>query len=169
MAFQYAYTLDGGDTPVVKDFPLDTAANYKTGAGTNDFKKGDLVFQSAGLLRRNVVTTGAALGVVEGGEFTGLVAPGQPYAAAKAGFIDSATDATRYPNGVGKVRVDKACVYRVPVKAGLTATNANLGLSYAISLDAAGDQTVDIATATTPAVKVLERSADGKTVFVTLV
>jgi hypothetical protein len=59
-------------------------------------------------------------------------------------------------------------VYRVAVNTGQTATNANLGLSYAIAIDAAGNQTVDILTATTPAVKVIERSADGKKLFVTL-
>lgn len=172
MAFRFAYSLDGNHANIIKDFPLDTAANYKTGAGTNDVKKGDLVFQSGGLLRRNVVTTGAALGVLEGGEFTGLVASGQPYAAAKSSFTDKATDLAQSPNGVGKVRIDKSSVYRVPVAqtgAVQTATNAHLGTSYAIYLDAAGDQTVNLNVTTTPAVKVVDRSADGKTLFVTLV
>lgn len=173
MAFVFAYSLDSNHASVVKDFPLDTAANYKTGAGTNDNKKGDLVFQSAGLLRRNIVTTGAALGVLEGGEFTGLIASGQPYAAVKSSFMDEATDTVLNPNGVGKVRTDKSSsVFRVGTAqtgAVQTATNAHIGLSYAIYLDAAGDQTVNLNVTTTPAVKVLDRSADGKTLFVTLI
>lgn len=173
MAFVFAYALDGNHANVIKDAPLDTLVGYKTGAGTNGVTKGDLVFQSAGLLRRNVVTTGAAFGVLEGEEFTGLIAAGQPYAAVKSSFTDAATDVVQNPNGVGKVRIDKtASVYRVPVAqtgAVQTATNAHLGATFAINLDAAGDQKVDLNVTTTPAVKVLERSADGKTLFVTLV
>jgi hypothetical protein len=168
MAFIFAYTLDGTSAVALKDFPLDTVANYKTGAGTNDLKKGDVVFQNAGLLRRNIVTTGTALGVVDGGAFTGLVAAGQPFAATNASQTAEITNLAYVPNGIGKVRVDKTCVYRVPVKAGQTATNANLGVNYALSLDAAGDQTVDITVLTTPTVKVIDRSVDGKTLFVTL-
>lgn len=175
MAFQFAYSLDSEATNIIKDLPLDTAANYKVtaGAGTNDVKKGDLVFQNAGLLRRNGTATGAGIGVIEGQEFTGLVAAGQPYAAVNSSFIASATDVTRYPNGVGKVRIDKsASVYRVPVLqsgAKQTATNAELGGTFCLGLTAAGDQQVDLNTTTTPAVKVLDRSADGKTLFVTLI
>lgn len=174
MAFQYAYSLDGVANSTVKDYPLDTTANYKTGAGTNDMKKGDLVFLSAGLLRRAIATTatGTSLGIVEGGEFLGLATAGTTYAAAKAGFIDSASDVSRNPNGVGKVRIDKADVYRVPVKqagAVQTATNAHLGVTYNIILDALGDQQVDLNLSTVPTVRVIDRSNDGKTVFVTLV
>jgi len=169
MAFEFAYSLDGNAALPIKDFAVDTLAGYKTAAGTNDAKKGDLVFLNAGLVRRNVVTTGAALGVLEGLEFTGLVAQGQPYAATNASFSSKVTDLAANPNGVAKVRLDKAAVYRVAVNTGQTATNANLGVSYAIAIDAAGNQTVDITTTTTPAVKIIERSADGKKVFVTLV
>lgn len=168
MAFVYAYTLG---SCVVKDFPLDTAANYKASAGTNGVTKGDLVFQSGGLLRRAIATTGSSvLGVVEGTEFTGLVASGQPYAATKSSFTDAATDTAQNPNGVGKVRIDKDVVYKVPVQqtGTITATNAHIGGSYTIALDAAGDQTVDLDVQTTPCVKVVERSADGKFVWVTL-
>src|SRR5881392_2745833 len=118
MAFQYVYSLDGDNISSISDLPLDTAANYKVtaGAGTNGVTKGDLVFQTAGLLRRNGTATGAGIGVLVGQEFLGLVASGQPYAAVKSSFLDSASDTTRYPNGVGKVRIDKASnVYRVPV------------------------------------------------------
>jgi hypothetical protein len=168
MAFVFAYSLDGDNGKPVTDLPLDTAANYKT-SGTNGVTKGDLVFQSGGLLRRNGATTGTAIGVLEDTEFTGLIAQGQPYAATNSSFTASATNTATFPNGIGKVRLDKSNVYRVPVKSGSTATNANIGVSYAISVDATGDQTVDIATTTTPAVTVRERSADGKFVFVTLV
>ncbi len=175
MAFVFAYTLDGDSTGVVKDFPLDTAANYNVtaGAGTNGVTKGDLVFQVAGLLRRNGTATGAGIGVLEGQEFTGLVAAGQPYAAVNSSFTASAIDATRYPNGVGKVRNDKSStVFKVPVfqtGAVVTATNAHIGGSYCLGITAAGDQQVDLNTTTTPAVKVIDRSDDGKFVFVQLV
>jgi hypothetical protein len=172
MAFVFAYSLDGDNSNSINDLPLDTLANYKT-SGTNGVTKGDLVFQSSGLLRRNGVTTGAGIGVIEGTEFTGLVAAGQPYAATNSSFTASAIDTTAYPNGVGKVRMDKSSVvYKVPVYqtgAVVTATNANLGGSYALGIDAAGDQQVDLNTTTTPAVKVIGLSKDGKSVFVQLV
>jgi hypothetical protein len=43
----------------IKDYAFDTVANYKVtaGAGTNDMKKGDLVFLSSGLVRRAVAAT----------------------------------------------------------------------------------------------------------------
>jgi hypothetical protein len=172
MAFTFAYTLDGSTTSVVKDMPLDTVANYKTGAGTGDAKRGDLVFTSSGQLRRSIATTGTAYGVLEGQEFLGLVAQGQPYAATNSSYTAEAVASTKYPNGVGKVRIDKAAVYKVPVNQGgatQTATNANINVSYAIILDAAGDQKVDLNTTTTPAVKVIDYTKDGKSVFVTLV
>lgn len=171
MAFEYAYSTDGAAVLSVKDFPLDTAANYKT-SGTNGVTKGDLVFQSGGLVRRNGATTGTAMGVLEGTEFTGLVAQGQPFAATNASFIASAIDTTKNPNGVGKIRIDKSAVYRVPVyQSGVTQTaaNAHIGTSYAIGIDAAGNQTVDLNTTTTPAVKVIDYAPGGKTVYVTLV
>lgn len=169
--FEYAYSTDGSAVLAIKDLPLDTAANYKT-SGTNGVTKGDLVFQSGGLLRRNGATTGTALGVLEGTEFTGLVAQGQPYAATNSSFTAAVTDTVNNPNGVGKVRIDKSAVYRVPVSqsgATQTATNTHRGNSYAIAVDANGDQTVDLNTTTTPAVKIVDFSKDGKKVFVTLV
>ena len=169
MAFIFAYTLDGTAALALKDLPLDTAANYKTGAGTNDLKKGDVVFQTAGLLRRNAITTGTAIGVADGGGFFGLIAAGQPYAAVNASQTAEGINLSLNPNGIAKVRVDKGAVYRVPAKAGQVATNANLGVAYALFVDAAGDQTVDLLTTTTPCVKVLDRSVDGKTLFVTLI
>jgi hypothetical protein len=172
MAFVYAYSLDGDNSNAINDLPLDTLANYKT-AGTNGVTKGDLVFQSSGLLRRNGVTTGAGIGVLEGTEFMGLVAQGQPYAATNSSFTANALNTTIYPNGLGKVRMDKSsCVYKVPVYqtgAVVTATNAHLGSTFALGIDAAGDQTVDLNTTTTPAVKVVGLAVDGKSVFVQLV
>lgn len=172
MAFQFAYNVTADSAGIVKDYPLDTASGYKTGAGTNGVTKGDLVFQSSGLLRRAIATTGAALGVLEGQEFTGLVAAGQPYAATNTSFIAESVGTDKYPNGVGKVRPEKTAVYRVPVStAGAVdlATNAHLGQSYTIALDAAGDQKVDLNVQTTPCVKVVDRSPDGTYVFVTLI
>lgn len=173
MAFVYAYSLDGDSVSSINDMPLDTAANYKTNAGTNGITKGDLVFQSSGLLRRAIATTGAALGVLEGTEFVGLVASGQPYAATNASQTASAINTTLFPNGVGKVRMDKAvAVYKVPVsQAGTTKTaaNANLGTSYSIALDTVGDQTVDLDTTTNACVKVIGIADAGKSVYVTLV
>jgi hypothetical protein len=172
MAFVYAYSLDGDGAGVVKDYPLDTLANYQNGTGTNGVKKGDLVFLNAGLLRRVATGTasGSAIGVCEGGEFTGLVAQGQPYAAANSSFNANSINTTKNPNGVGKVRNDKiSMVFKVPVKSGQTAANANIGVAYGIYTDAAGDQTVDLTNTTTTHVKVLDYTPDGKSVFVTLV
>jgi hypothetical protein len=168
MAFQYAYSLAGDSTSVIKDYPLDTTANYGTGGA----KKGDLVFLSGGKLRRVLAATatGTSLGLLEGQEFTGLVAQGQPYAAANASFVANAVDATKNPNGVGKVRSDKAMgVYKVPVKAGQTAAPANIGVSYNIFVDANNDQQADLSLTTVPHVKVIDYTPDGKFVFVTLV
>lgn len=168
MAFQYAYALDGTASSNIKDIPLDTTANYKTGAGTNDMKKGDLIFLSAGLARRATAATptGTLLGVVEGGEFTGLA--GAPYTAVNSAFTASITSATKFPNGMCKAHMDKVNVYRVPVNSG-TITNANLGVAYNIILDAAGDQKLDITLTTVPACKVIDYTPDGKTAFVTIV
>jgi hypothetical protein len=88
MAFQFAYTLDGEAASPVKDYALDTAGNY----GTGGVKKGDLVFLNAGLVRKVQAATPAnsGLGVIEGQEFLGLVAPGQPYAATNTSFTAQA-------------------------------------------------------------------------------
>jgi hypothetical protein len=174
MAFQYAYSLDGASSSTVKDYALDTATNYKTGAGTNDMKKGDLVFLNAGLVRRATAATatGTSLGVVEGGEFLGIATAGTTYAATNSSFTASSIDTTRNPSGVTKVRIDKADIYRVPVnQAGAlqTATTTQIGVSFNIILDAAGDQKVDLNLSTVPTVKVIDFTKDGKTVFVTLV
>lgn len=172
MAFQFAYTLSGNASgSVVKDYALDTAGNY----GTGGVKKGDLVFLSAGLLRKTQAgtATGTSLGVIEGQEFTGLVAQGQPYAAVNSSFTASVTDTTKYPNGVGKVRADKGgVVYKVPVRqagAVQTATNAHVGSNYNIILDANNDQQVDLNLQTASHVKIVDFTPDGKFVFVTIV
>lgn len=167
MAFQFVYNLQGDGNNVVKDFPMDTLANFPLA----DQKKGTLVNQVSGLLRKVGAAGGAGIGVFEGGEFTGLVAQGQPYAAVNSSFTAEATNTGKNPNGVGKVRIDKNSVYKVPVYqtgAVVTATNAHLGGSYALNLSS-GDQQVDLNVTATPSVKVLDRSVDGKFVFVTLI
>lgn len=167
MAFTFAYDLTGDGTSVVKDFSLDTVANY----GTGGVKKGDLVFQNAGLLRKATAATasGTSLGVLEGQEFTGLIAQGQPYAATNSSFTASAINTTKNPNGVGKVRNNKATsVFKAPVKSGQTAANANLSVAYGLFVDANNDQQVDLTNTTATLVKVLDYTPDGKYVFVTL-
>lgn len=170
MAFQYAYSLDGDGTNVVKDYPMDTVANFPLAKQT----KGTLVKLVSGLLQPVGAAGGSGIGVFEGGEFIGLVASGQPYAAttANAGVLPNAINTTKNPNGVGKVRNDKtAAVFKVPVRqAGVTQTaaNANIGVQYAIILNG-NDQQVDLNTTTTPSVTILDYTPDGKNVFVTLV
>jgi uncharacterized membrane protein len=167
MAFQFAYTLDGEAASPVKDFALDTAGNY----GTGGVKKGDLVFLSGGLVRKVQAATVAnsGLGVIEGQEFVGLVAPGQPYAATNTSFTAQAINTTKNPNGVGKVRADKSSVvYKVPVKSGQTAATANVGTAYGISLDGNNDQSVDLTVTATAQAKVIDYTTDGKFVYVTL-
>lgn len=172
MAFQFAYTQSGNAAgSVVKDYALDAAGNY----GTGGVKKGDLVFLSAGLLRKvqAATATGTSIGVIEGQEFTGLVAQGQPYAATNSSFTAGVTDTIKNPNGVGKVRIDKsASIYKVPVRqagATQTATNAHIGSNYNIILDANNDQQVDLNLQTAAHVKVVDFTPDGKYVFVSLV
>lgn len=168
MAFEYAYSLDGKVANPIADLALDTLVNYKT-VGTNGPTKGDLVFLNAGLLRRvNNVATPKASGVFEGTAFTGLVAQGQPYAATNSSFGSSAVDTTNFPNGIGKVRRDPACVYRVPLTAAQTATNANVGTGYGIAISAAGDQTVDLTNTVNPCVKIEGFTPDGKKVYVSI-
>ena len=171
MAFTFAYSLIADGATVVKDYALDTAGNY----GTGGVKKGDLVFLSSGLLRKTqaATATGTSIGVLEGQEFTGLVAQGQPYAATNASFNANAVNTTKNPNGVGKVRPDKATsVYKVPVRqagAVQTAANSHIGSSYNIILDANNDQQVDLNLQTASHVKVVDYTPDGKYVFVTIV
>lgn len=170
MAFVFAYGLDGEAATPVVDRALDTLTNYKNGVGTNGVTKGDLVFENAGLVRRTKdATTPKAIGVVEGTEFVGLVAQGQPYAAAKGSFTDQATNTTLYPNGVVKVRRSAEAVYKIPLKSGQTANVANRGIAYGISQDAAGDQTLDITNVTNLVAKIEDITADGKFAFVTLI
>jgi hypothetical protein len=167
MALQFAYSLDGSGISSIQDFALDTNATYKTGSGTNDPKKGDLVALNAGgkLIRANAAST-KAIGVLEGFEFLGLVAQGQPYAAARASWNDSAQDTTKYPNGVGKVRVEGDTVYRVPISG--TASSVIVGGAYNIILDAAGDQKLNQALQTVPLLKVVDVDVANAIAFVTM-
>jgi hypothetical protein len=167
--FEYAYSLDGDAANTVMDAALDTLVNYKNAVGTNGPTKGDLVFYAAGLLKRTTnVASPKTSGVLEGTEFTGLVAQGQPYAATNASFNTLATNTTLYPNGIGKIRRDPTVVYRVPLTAAQTATNANVGVSYGIAQSATGDQTVDLTQVTNLLVKVEGFTPDGKKVYVTI-
>lgn len=169
MAFEFVYNLEGDTDSAVMDYPLDTLANYQNAVGTNGVTKGDLVVITAGLLKRvKDVVTPKASGVLEGTEFVGLVAQGQPYAATNTSFTASAVNSTLFPNGVGKIRREPQSVFRVPVKAGQTAANANIGGSYGIFQDAAGDQTIDLTSVTNVLVKVEGFTPDGKKVYVTI-
>jgi len=170
MAFIFAYAKSGGGASgVVNDAPLDTEANYKNGVGTNGTTKGDLVIRNSGLIRRakDGASPPAAVGVLEDVEFTGLVTSG-PYAASRASFNAAITDSTLYPNGMGKIRPGGNNVFKVAVKSGQTAANANIGVAYGISQDAAGDQTVDLTNTANAQVTVEAISPDGKYVYVTL-
>lgn len=156
MAFEYLYSLDGTIAPVVNDFALDTLSNYQNTTGTNGVKRGDLVFIDAtsGLIKRSKAGAGVlATGVLEGQEFMGLVAAGQPYAATQASFTAEAINVTKNPNGVGKVNIDKMTVYKVPASAAVTA--AHLGKVYGILNAASGDQSVNLADTTNTCVKVI--------------
>lgn len=150
------YSLGNAVAPNVNDLPLDTLANYQNTTGTNGVKRGDLVFVDAttGLVKRAKAGAGVlATGVLEGSEFMGLVGAGQPYAATQASFTAEALNTTKFPNGVGKVNVDKSSVYRVPSSAAVTA--AHTGKVYGILNAASGDQTVNLADTTNTAVKVI--------------
>lgn len=165
MAFQMAYSLDGSGVSSIQDFPLDTLANYQSGAGTNGYKKGDLVSLNAGgKIYRTKAADVKAIGVIEGFEFTGLVAQGQPYAATRASWNDSAQDTTKYPNGVVKVRVETDTVYRIPYTGGTPV----IGTAYAIVLDAAGDQKLNVASVVNPLVKVVDVDTATTMAYVTM-
>ena len=168
MGFSFAYAL-GSVTSEVRDYPLDTLTNYQNGVGTNGPTQGDLVFLEAGKLQRTVNETGAkGIGVLEGVEFLGLIAQGQPYAATDASITADAIDKTKNPNGVGKVRIYENVVFSVPVKDGQTAATANIGVAYGISQDAEGEQILDLTNTTNTIAKVVDFSKDGKTAFVTI-
>jgi hypothetical protein len=168
MAFEVAYSLKGEVLAPAKDFPLDTVANYGTGGA----KKGDLVINNGGNLRRAVIasTVASVVGVLVGKEFMGLVAQGQEYAATNASITASALGNA---NGTGKVILDKSVVYRVPVaQAGAiqTATAAHRNATFAIAV-VNNDQQIDLnnTAGSTQLVKVVDIAPNGKSVFVTLV
>lgn len=157
-SFEFAYSLDGSAVATIKDFPLAAAATYKSGAGTNDATRGDLVALSAGTLVRAIATTSKAIGVLEGLEFTGLVAQGQPYAATNVATTSKIVGDARFVNGIGKIRIEGDSVYRTSPKSGQTAAQSMVGTAYAIFLDAAGNQTIDtsVANPATSQVKVVD-------------
>lgn len=175
---EFAYSLDGSDVMEIKDYPLDTwataAAGYNTGIAGNSAapKKGDLVYLSSGKLRRCADAAGQKpLGIIEGFEFTGLGGAATSVypidnSASNASFIASVTDATKYPNGVGKVRTANSAVYRIP---GAAVGAANVGVAYGITIAANGDQSIDLTDTVNTVVKVIDYSKDGKTAYVVAV
>jgi hypothetical protein len=176
MALEFARTLDGSDGMQIQDFALDTwavaAAGYNQGITGNSAapKKGDLVYLSAGKLRRCADAAGQEpIGIIEGFEFVGLGGPATATnpvdnSAVNAAFTASVTDTTRYPNGVAKVRTANNAVYRIPVVT--TAGLANVGIAYGITVAATGDQSLDLTETTNTVVKVVDYSKDGKTAYV---
>jgi hypothetical protein len=164
MAFEFAYSLDGGAVSTIKDFPLDTvgvsSSGYNVGiANTIKPRKGDCVFINAGKLRKQYdVVTPKAVGVVEGFEFLGLADVGSTYAATNSSFTFGGIDTVKYPNGVAKVRIETDSVYRVSPKSGQTVTAGLIGNSYNIFVDTANnnDQSIDITLSTNSVVKVVD-------------
>lgn len=142
---EFAYSLDGG--LVVKDFEIDSSYTAP--------KRGDfVVLNASGKIVKTVALTGTAItGVLEGQEFTGLVAQGQPYAATNTYPL---ADAAK--RSIVKVRIGKEAVYRVPVG---NATAANIGA--VVGFTSAG--AVDTA-ATAKPLKVLD--VQGAYAFVTV-
>lgn len=183
MAFEYAYSLDASAVSNIKDFPLDTTGTASTGfnigftgltGGATAYypRKGDLVFLNAGLLRKSYnLVSPKANGVIEGFEFTGLgqgPTGSQPfdYSAKNASFTADVTSTTKYANGLAKVRVETDSVYRVPLKAGQTATVAMIGGSYGIFTDTiTGDQTVDNTQTVNVVVKIVDVDLKTNNVF----
>lgn len=173
MAFIMAYSMTGDLASPIKDLPLDTNTNYLNGAsGVTAPKKGDLVMMTAsGLVKRckaGAIGAGnAIIGVLESKEFMGLVAQGQPNAAVNSSFASEALNTTKFPNGVGKVRMDKQVVYKVALKA--AAADPVLNLAYGIAVDGTtGDQTVDTADTTNTYVTIVDYDATSKMCWVTL-
>lgn len=176
MGLEFAYSLDGSDAMEIKDFALDTwavaAAGYNQGITGNSAapKKGDAVYLSGGKLRRAAdAASQKVLGIIEGFEFVGLGGPATATnpidnSAAWASFNASVTDATRYPNGVAKVRTANNAVYRIPVAT--TAGLANIGVAYGITVAATGDQTLDLTETTNTVFKVVDYAPGGKIAYV---
>lgn len=120
---EFAYSLDGG--LVIKDIELD--------AGYASPKRGDFVaINASGKVAKLVGGTGTTVsGVLEGQEFTGLVAQGQPYAATNSfPFADAQKKA------IAKVRLGKGAVYRIPAG---NVTAANIGAAVGVTAAFAGD------------------------------
>lgn len=173
---EFAYALDAGNASEIKDFPLDswatTAVGYNQGiTGVSAApKKGDLVYLNAGKLRRAYDAASLkGIGIVEGFEYVGIGGPATganpvDSSVANASFIASVTDATRYPNGIAKVRVANQAVYRIPASGALS--NANVGVAYGLTVSAAGDQTLDLTETTNTYFKVVDFK--GTTAYVTL-
>lgn len=159
MAFEVAYSLQSNVISPAKDIPLH---------GTSTPKKGELVKLVTGLAQKTATAGGTSDGVMVGKEFMGLVAQGQEYAAPNAALTNVNISNA---NGTGKVILDKNIVYRVPVYQGGAKdapVAADRNSTFAINT-VSGDQQVDLNVTTTPSVKVIDWTPDGKFVFVTLI
>lgn len=124
---EFAYSLDGG-IGIIKDYAA------SSGYSASVAKKGELVEISA-TTGNPVKLTGTSTvchGVIEGSEFVGLVAQGQPYAATNASKTASAT---ANANGTLKVRIGKEAVYRIPAG---TVTAAHIGQAVGVDANQAG-------------------------------
>lgn len=126
--FTFAYNLNGDSSVVIKDYPV--ATGYTP-------KKGDLVYlNGSGQITNAAINTATLLGVLSDTNFVGLVASGQPYAAATvSGTIN---------NGAvkGKVYLDASLVYRATVKTGSGTPVA--GTQYAVAI-VSNDYQLDVA------------------------
>lgn len=162
--FEFAYSLDAKANQSVVDLPIDTTANFAQANRT----KGQLVVLVSGLVRQAATGASAvgAIGVLEGEEFTGLVAQGQPYAATNASQTASVTDATAFPNGIAKIRRSKEAVYRAV--GSVAAANAHIGGKYGITTTGAA-QVVNIADTTNQVVEVVEVDIANNILYVKLI
>lgn len=173
MAFEFAYSLDGSAISSIADMPLDTigtsSSGYNAGiANTVKPQKGDCVFLSGGKIRKQYdVAAPKALGVIEGFEFLGLANNGD-FAATNSSFTSGATDTTKYPNGIAKIRIEGDSVYRVSPKSGQTVATSNIGNGYNIFVDTANNnnQLIDITLSTNPVVKVVDVDLKNNKLFV---
>jgi hypothetical protein len=145
MAFVFAYTLDGDVTSPVLDFAPNSGYTPKKGDVVKLNGSGEVIAGQAG------ASDTAVLGVCEGANFTGLVS-GTP------------TVSTNNPGNLAKVRIDGACVYRIPLKAAASAPV--VGTKYGTAL-VSGDFQLDTAVTTTGAIyRTVSYDANTRNVFV---
>lgn len=113
MAFTYAYTLGGGDAPVIQDF----------GNGAAVPANGDMFIVASGATTTKAIATTAntnKVAVSLGANFLGL-ATGGTYAATNASATANTSAAT-------KLILDPSAVYRIPWSA--SGASAVIGATY---------------------------------------